>query len=117
MTTLTPMYDRLLVRRDDPEAVSEGGIVIPEAARSRMNTGTVLRVGIGRLFIHAPVYFDDSEGVTPGYRAHMEPLRVKVGDKILFSSYAGTEVVLNKEPQLLLKEDEVLAVINEEVAA
>lgn len=109
MLIVVPMYDRILVARDNPEAVSEGGIFIPEQARSRMNTGTVLRIGHGR-----PCPAIGSVDERGNLEMHLEPLKVRVGDKVLFSTYAGTEVVIDKvEKAFLLKEDEVLAILKE----
>lgn len=94
---LTPLYDRVIVRKSAEETRSRGGIIIPEEAKDRPSEGIVLYVGFGRLV--------DGE---------IKPLYLKGGEKVLFGKYAGTEVKVDGEVVLMMREDEVLAVISEE---
>jgi chaperonin GroES len=89
-----PLGDRILVRRVEEEEVQRGGIIIPDSAKEKPQQGEVLAVGPGRLN-------DDGKRI---------PLEVKTGDRILMGKYAGTEVKLDGEECLILREDDVLAV-------
>lgn len=91
-----PLGDRILVRRVEEEEVKRGGIIIPDTAKEKPQQGEVLAVGPGRLT-------DDGKRVPP---------EVKTGDKILMGKYAGTEVKLDGEECLILREDDVLAVLS-----
>lgn len=90
-----PLNDKLLVKRIAAEERTRGGIVLPDTAREKPKEGRVIALGEGKLL-------DD------GKRA---PFQVKNGDRVLFSSYAGTEVKIEGEEYLILSEDDVLAVI------
>lgn len=92
---VTPLGDNVLVKRVEAEDVTKGGIVLPESAKEKPREGIVLAVGEGRLK-------DD------GTRA---PLQVKKNDRVIFSSYAGTEVKIEGTEYLLVREDEILAVV------
>lgn len=92
---LQPLGDRVVVEREAAEERTAGGIVLPDSAKDKPSRGTVIAVGDGRLL-------DD------GSRA---PLQVKVGDKVLFTSYAPETVRLNEEEILLMREEDILAVI------
>lgn len=92
---LVPLGQNVVVRRLDAEEVTAGGIVIPDRAREKSKEGRVLSVGDGRL-------------LPDGSRA---PHQVAEGDRVLFSQYAGTEVVVNDETLLIMGEIEILAVI------
>lgn len=94
-TKITPLRDRILVRRLEEDEKSKGGIIIPDTAKEKPMEGKVTAVGTGRLL-------DSGE---------IQPLAVKVGDKILFNKYAGTEITIANEDHLILKEDEVLGII------
>jgi chaperonin GroES len=94
-TKVRPLGDRILVRRIEEEEVKRGGIIIPDTAKEKPQQGEVLAVGPGRM-------------TDEGKRL---PIEVKVGDKILMGKYAGTEVKLDGEECLILREDDVLAVI------
>ena len=99
MTTATkvaikPLEDRVLVQANEAEQTTASGIVIPDTAKEKPQEGTVLAVGPGR--------FEDGARV---------PLDVKVGDKVLYSKYGGTEVKYNGEEYLVLSARDVLAVI------
>jgi chaperonin GroES len=90
-----PLHDRLLVRRTEAEATAKGGIIIPDTAKEKPQEGEVLAVGNGKLL-------DNGTKVA---------LEVKVGDKILFGKYTGTDIKIDGEDVLILREDEVLAVL------
>ena len=90
-----PLYDRVLVKRLEKESVSAGGIIIPDTAQEQTQFGAVVEVGTGKLM---------TDGTT-------RPLLVKKGDKILFGKYAGTEFKLDNEEYLVLKEEELLAIL------
>lgn len=92
---LRPLGDRLVVRRIEAEEKTKGGIVLPDKAKEKPKEGEVLAVGAGRLL-------DDGQRVA---------MQVKVKDRVLFSSYAGTEVKLDGEEYLIMKEDDVLAIL------
>jgi chaperonin GroES len=92
---LQPLGDRVVVERDASETVTAGGIVLPDNAKDKPTRGTIISVGDGRLL--------DS-----GARS---PLQVKVGDHVLFSSYAGDTFKLGARELLLLREEDILAVI------
>jgi chaperonin GroES len=90
-----PLGDRILVRRVEEGEVQRGGIIIPDTAKEKPQQGEVLAVGPGRLN-------DEGKRI---------PLEVKMGDRILMGKYAGTEVKLDGEECLILREDDVLAVL------
>jgi len=94
-TKLTPIGDKVLVKRLEAEAKTKGGIVIPDTAKEKPKQGKVIAVGSGRML---------KDG-------KLAPFTVKKNDRILFSSYAGTEVKVEGEEYLLMSEDDVLAVI------
>ena len=92
---LRPLQDRLLVKRVEEETKTKGGIIIPDTAKEKPAEGEVVAVGNGKLG-------DDGKRV---------PLEVKKGDRILFGKYAGTEVKVDGEEYLIMREDDVLGVI------
>jgi chaperonin GroES len=92
---LQPLGDRVVVERDESEEVTAGGIVLPDTAKDKPARGKVVSVGDGRLL-------DD------GTRA---PFQVKAGDHILFSSYAGDEFKIDDRELVLMREEDILAVI------
>ncbi len=92
---IRPLHDRLIVRRLEEGEQKIGGIIIPDTAKEKPQQGTVLAVGKGKVN-------DDGKRV---------PLDVKVGDRILFGKYAGQEIKLDGEEYFIMKEDDVLAVI------
>ena len=92
---IVPLGDKILVRRLEAEEVTKGGIVLPDTAKEKPKEGRVIAVGDGRLL-------DD------GTRAAFQ---LKKGDRILFTSYAGTEIQLEGEEYLVMGEDDVLAII------
>lgn len=92
---LKPLYDRLLIKRVESETTSAGGIIIPDTAQEKTQIGVVKAVGDGKLANDGSI----------------RSLKVKKGDKILFGKYSGTEVKLDGEEYLILREDEVLGVL------
>lgn len=92
---LQPLGDRVVLRREESEQTTSGGILLPDTAKNKPARGTVVSVGDGKM----------SEG---GKRT---PLQVKTGDRVLFSSYAGDEFKVGDEELLLMREDDILAVI------
>lgn len=92
---IRPLRDRLLVRRINEEEKTKGGIIIPDTAKEKPQEGEVVAVGSGRI---------SEEG-------KVTPLDLRVGDKILFSKYSGTEVKIEGEEYLILREDDVQGVI------
>jgi chaperonin GroES len=112
---LRPLFDKILVRRDSAQQQTEAGIIIPDAAKEVPNSGIVVATGEGRLCFGVLGWRDADNNPVPSYRAHVEPLRVKAGDRVLFHTYAGTEVQdkETKDTLLLMCEDDVLGVLEE----
>ena len=92
---LRPLQDRILVQRVEEETTTKGGIIIPDTAKEKPAEGKVAAVGNGKVG-------DDGKRV---------PLEVKKGDRILFGKYSGTEVKVSGEEYLIMREDDVLGVI------
>jgi len=92
---IRPIHDRITVKRTEEEEKTKGGIIIPDTAKEKSAEGKVIAVGEGRI---------KKDGTKI-------PLDVKVGDRILFSKYAGTEVKIDGEEHLMMREDDILAVI------
>ena len=92
---IRPLHDRLIVKRLDEEEKTRGGIIIPDSAKEKPQQGEVLAVGNGKIL-------KDGEKV---------PVDVKVGDKILFSKYSGNDIKIDGEEYLILREDDVQAVL------
>jgi chaperonin GroES len=92
---IRPLHDRVIVKREDEERKSPGGIVIPDTAAEKPIRGKVVAVGKGKVLESGQV----------------RPLDVKVGDKILFGKYGGNEVKVDGEELLVLREEDVMAVI------
>lgn len=97
MTKIKPIGDKILVKRLQAEEKTKGGIVLPEAAKEKPKEGRVIALGEGRLLEN-------------GQRV---PFTVKEKDRVIFSSYAGSEIKEEGEEYLILSEDEILAVIKE----
>jgi chaperonin GroES len=95
MKKVRPLHDRLLVRRIEEKETAKGGIIIPDTAKEKPQKGEILAVGNGKIL-------DNGTKIA---------LDVKVGDKILFGKYTGTEIKIDGEEVLILREDEVLAVL------
>jgi chaperonin GroES len=94
---LQPLGDRVVVEREDAEKTTAGGIVLPDTAKDKPARGTVVSIGDGKLL-------DD------GSRSAMQ---VKKGDRVIFSSYAGETFKVGEDELLLMREDEILAIIEE----
>ncbi len=92
---IRPLHDRVIVKREDEERKSPGGIVIPDTAAEKPIRGKIVAVGKGKILENGNV----------------RPLDLKVGDKILFGKYGGTEVKVDGEELLVLREEDVMAVI------
>ncbi|MDK2920884.1 MAG: chaperonin GroES [Desulfonauticus sp.] len=92
---LKPLQDRVLVKRLEEEEVTKGGIIIPDTAKEKPIKGEVVAVGPGKTT-------DDGKTI---------PMSVKVGDKVLFNKYAGTEVKIEGVEHLVMREDDILAII------
>ena len=93
--SIRPLQDRLIVKRIDEEATTAGGIIIPDTAKEKPQEGKVIAVGKGKI----------------GEDGKVQPLDVKKGDKVLFSKYGGTEVNIDGEEHLIIREDDVLGVV------
>jgi len=94
-TKFTPLHDRILVRRVEEAETTRGGIIIPDSAKDKPQEGEVISVGKGKI---------NEEG-------KIRPLDVKEGDRILFGKYSGTEIKLDGEDYVIMREEEVLGVI------
>ncbi len=92
---LKPLYDRIVVERLEAEGKTAGGIVLPDTAKEKPKQGKVVAVGQGKLLENG----------------QSSKLSVKKGDKIIFESYAGTEVKIDGKDYLLMREDDVLAIL------
>ena len=96
MAKFAPLHDRILVRRVEEATTTRGGIIIPDSAKDKPQEGEVISTGKGRT---------NDEGKT-------FPLAVKEGDRILFGKYSGTEIKIDGEELLILREEEVLGVLS-----
>jgi len=92
---IRPLQDRIIVKRIDEEETSKGGIIIPDTAKEKPQEGKVVAVGKGKIR-------DDGK---------LQKLDVKKGDRILFGKFAGTEVTLEDEEHLIIREDDVLGIV------
>jgi chaperonin GroES len=92
---LRPLQDRILVKRVEQESMTKGGIIIPDSAKEKPAEGKVVAVGNGKMG-------EDGKRITPD---------IKAGDRILFGKYAGTEVKIDGEEHLIMREDDVLGII------
>ena len=90
-----PLHDRVVVRRIDAEEKTKGGIIIPDTAKEKPVEGKVVAVGKGRTLENGSI----------------QPLGIKVGDHVLFAKYGGTEVKIDGEQILIMREDDVLGVL------
>lgn len=93
---ITPLADRILVEPLEKDTVSPGGVIIPDTAKEKPQEGKVLAVGAGAMG-------DNGQRIAP---------EVKVGDRIIFSTYAGTEIKIEGKKLYIMRESEVLAVLN-----
>jgi chaperonin GroES len=94
---VTPLYDRIVIKRIEEESKTKGGIIIPDAAKEKPQEGRVVAIGSGKIT-------DKGERVAP---------EVKVGNKILFGKYSGTEIKIDGEEHLILREDDILAILED----
>lgn len=94
-TTIRPLNDRIIVRRTEDQEQMRGGLYIPDTAKEKPQEGEVIAVGNGKLL-------DNGQRIS---------IDIKAGDKVLFGKYAGTEIKLDGEEYLILREDDVLGVI------
>jgi len=95
MSLLRPLADHVLVRRHEVEDLYPGGIVIPDTAKDKPREGEILAVGPGRMM-------DDG---------HRQPIAVAIGDTVLFGKYAGTEIQLDHEDLLVMRESDILGML------
>ena len=93
--SLRPLADQVLVRRCEVEEQHQGGIVIPDSAKDKPQEGEILAVGPGRMM-------DDG---------HCQPIAVAIGDTVLFGKYAGTEIKLDQEDLLVMRESDIFGVL------
>jgi chaperonin GroES len=92
---IRPLHDRVVVKRIEEEETTKGGIIIPDTAKEKPSEGKVVAVGNGKLL-------DNGK---------MQPLEVKKGDKILFGKYAGTEIKIEGDEHLIMREDDIIAIV------
>ena len=90
-----PLHDRVIVKRVEEEEKTKGGIIIPDTAKEKPVEGKVVAVGKGKILEDGKVL----------------PLQVKKGDKILFGKYAGTEINIEGEEHLIMREDDIIAIV------
>jgi chaperonin GroES len=91
---IQPLHDRVIVKRIEEEETTKGGIIIPDTAKEKPQEGIVVAVGSGKT--------EDGKKIA---------LEVKKGDRILFSKYAGTEITIQGEEHLIMKEDDIIALV------
>ena len=94
-TKIRPLHDRVIVKREEDERKSPGGIVIPDTATEKPIRGRVIAVGKGKIL----------------EAGNVRPLDVKVGDKVLFGKYGGTEVKVDGDDVLVMREEDIMAII------
>ncbi|HXF09034.1 MAG TPA: co-chaperone GroES [Candidatus Acidoferrales bacterium] len=94
--SIRPLHDRVVVKRLEEERTSPGGIVIPDSAAEKPAKGEVVAIGTGK----------------PMDNGEVRAMTVKVGDKVLFAKYSGTEVKLDGQELLVMREDDILAILN-----
>ena len=92
---VTPLHDRVLVRRLEEKETAKGGIIIPDTAKEKPQEGEVMAVGAGKI--------EDGKRI---------PLDVKTGDRILFAKYTGTDITVDDREYLILREEEILAKVS-----
>jgi chaperonin GroES len=92
---IRPLHDRVIVKRIKEEETTKGGIIIPDTAKEKPSEGKVIAVGNGKILENGTV----------------KALEVKKGDKILFGKYAGTEIKIEGEEHLIMREDDIIAIV------
>ncbi len=96
MANIKPLYDRVVVKPvEEAEEKTPSGIIIPDTAKEKPSEGEVVAVGEGKLLENGEI----------------KPLKVKVGDKVIYSKYAGNDIVVDGEELIILREDDILAII------
>ena len=95
-TTIKPLHDRVIVRRIEENTTTSGGIIIPDSAKEKPQEGEIIAAGEGK-------YKDNGERQT---------LDVSEGDRVLFGKYSGSEITIDGEELLIMREDEILGIIN-----
>ena len=90
-----PLHDRVIVKRIEEEEKTKGGIIIPDTAKEKPVEGKIIAVGEGKLS-------DDGKRI---------PMDIKAGDRILFGKYAGTEIQIEGEEHLIMREDDIIAIV------
>jgi chaperonin GroES len=91
-----PLHDRVIVKRVEEEEKTKGGIIIPDTAKEKPIEGKVVAVGKGKILENG----------------NQQPLEVKEGDKILFGKYAGTEINIEGDEHLIMREDDIIAIVD-----
>ena len=92
---IRPLHDRVIVKRIEEEETTKGGIIIPDTAKEKPSEGKVTAVGNGKLLENGT----------------LQALEVKKGDKVLFGKYAGTEIKIDGEEHLIMREDDIIAIV------
>jgi len=92
---IRPLHDRVIVKRVEEEEKTKGGIIIPDTAKEKPVEGKVIAVGAGKILENGKV----------------QPLAVKKGDKVLFGKYAGTDIKIEGEEHLIMREDDIIAIV------
>ena len=92
---ITPLHDRVLIRRLEEKETAKGGILIPDTAKEKPHEGEVMAIGAGKI-----------------EKGHRVPLDVKVGDRILFGKYTGNDILVDDQEYLILREEEILAKVS-----
>ena len=95
--TVRPLHDRVLIKRIDEQEMLKGGIIIPDTAKEKSQEGEVISVGTGKTLENGSLV----------------PLEVKKGDRILFGKYSGTEIKLQDQDYLILREDEIVGILTD----
>jgi chaperonin GroES len=90
-----PLHDRVIVKRVEEESKTKGGIIIPDTAKEKPVEGEIVAVGKGKILENGKV----------------QPLEVKAGDRVLFGKYAGTDIKIDGEERLIMREDDIIAII------
>ena len=92
---IRPLHDRVIIKRIEEEMTTKGGIIIPDTAKEKPSEGKVVAVGNGKILENGEV----------------KALEVKKGDKVLFGKYAGTEIKIEGEEHLIMREDDIIAIV------
>ncbi len=93
---LTPLHDRVIVKPSEPEEVTKGGIIIPDTAKEKPQHGVIVAVGKGRITDEGKVL----------------PLQVKKSDKVLYGKYSGTEINIDGDEHLMMRESDIFAIVS-----